>query len=51
MAEAGIGAHVAEGIEEKKRGLVARLVRTAPVEDAKVQELLGGFTRPWEWTD
>jgi fatty-acyl-CoA synthase len=51
LAEAGIGAHVAEVIEDKKRGLVARLVRTAPVEDAKVQELLGGFTRPWEWTD
>lgn len=51
LAEAGIGAHVAEVIEDKKRGLVARLVRTAPVEDAKVQALLGGFTRPWEWTD
>jgi fatty-acyl-CoA synthase len=51
LAEAGIGAHVAEVIEDKKRGLVARLVRTAPVEDAKVQALLGGFTQPWEWTD
>lgn len=51
LAEAGIGAHVAEVVEDKKRGLVARLVRTAPVEDAKVQALLGGFTGPWEWTD
>ena len=51
LAEAGIGAHVAEVVEDKKRGLVARLVRTAPVDEAKVAALLGGFTRPWEWTD
>lgn len=51
LAEAGIGAHVAEVVEDKKRGLVARLVRNAPVEDAKVKEVLGGFTGPWEWTD
>lgn len=51
LAEAGIGAHVAEVIEDKKRGLVARLARTSPVDEAKVAALLGGFTRPWEWTD
>ena len=51
LAEAGIGAHVAEVIEDKKRGLVARLVRTAPVDEAKVRALLGGFTNAWEWTD
>jgi fatty-acyl-CoA synthase len=51
LAEAGIGAHVAEVVEDKKRGLVARLIRTAPVEEARVQAVLGGFTRPWEWTD
>ena len=51
LAEAGIGAHVAEVIEDKKRGLVARLARTSPVDEAKVAALLGGFTQPWEWTD
>lgn len=51
LAEAGIGAHVAEVVEDKKRGLVARLVRNGPVDEAKVAELLGGFTGPWEWTD
>lgn len=51
LADAGIGAHVAEVVEDKKRGLVARLIRTAPVEEAKVREALGGFTGPWEWTD
>jgi fatty-acyl-CoA synthase len=51
LADAGIGAHVAEVVEDKKRGLVARLVRNGPVDEAKVAELLGGFTGPWEWTD
>ncbi|PLL11554.1 acyl-CoA synthetase [Tabrizicola sp. TH137] len=51
LAEAGIAAHVGEVVEDKKRGLVARLMRNGPVDQAKVQEVLGGFTRPWEWTD
>ncbi len=51
LAEAGIGAHVSEVVEDKKRGLVARLIRTAPVDEARVKEVLGGFTGPWEWTD
>jgi fatty-acyl-CoA synthase len=51
LAEAGIAAHVAEVVEDKKRGLVARLVRNAPVDQAKAQEVLGAFTGAWEWTD
>lgn len=51
LAEAGIPAHVAEVVEDKKRGLVARLVRNGPVDQARVQDVLGGFTGPWEWTD
>jgi len=51
LAEAGLGAHVAEVAEDKKRGLVARLIRTAPVDEARVKQVLGGFTGQWEWTD
>ncbi|NJM83878.1 MAG: acyl-CoA synthetase [Tabrizicola sp.] len=49
LAAAGTGAHVAEVIEDKKRGLVARLTKTAPVEDAAVSAILGQFSNPWEW--
>ncbi len=51
LKEAGIGAHVLEVVEDKKRGLVARVARTAPVDEAKVAALLGAFTGAWEWTD
>ncbi len=51
LAEAGIGAHVVEVVEDKKRGLVARVARTAPVDEAKAAALLGAFTGAWEWTD
>ncbi len=49
LAEAGIAAEVADVAEDKKRGLVARLVRKGPVDEAAVEKLLGQFTRPWEW--
>jgi fatty-acyl-CoA synthase len=51
LAGAGIAAKVAEVIEDKKRGLVARIARTGPVDEAKVAALLGQHTRPWEWAD
>ena len=46
---AGIPAHVAEVVEDKKRGLVARLAPAGAAEDAAVTAVLGDFTRPWEW--
>jgi fatty-acyl-CoA synthase len=49
LAAAGIPAKVAEVVEDKKRGLIARIARTGPVDEAKVAELLGQHTRPWEW--
>jgi acyl-CoA synthetase (AMP-forming)/AMP-acid ligase II len=49
LAEAGIAAGVAEVVEDKKRGLVARLDRRGPVDEAAVAKLLGQFTQPWEW--
>ncbi|QYK40890.1 MAG: acyl-CoA synthetase [Paracoccaceae bacterium] len=46
---AGIPAHVTGVVEDKKRGLVAQLAKDAPVDDARVNEVLGAFTRPWDW--
>ena len=43
------GAEVAEVVEDKKRGLVARLRRVGEVDEAKVAHALGEHTRPWEW--
>jgi fatty-acyl-CoA synthase len=49
LAEAGLPARVAQVIEDRKRGLVAQLTRSAPVEDAAVAAVLGQFSNPWEW--
>lgn len=49
LTNAGIAAEVSEVVEDKKRGLVARLKRKGPTDDAAVGHLLGQFTRPWEW--
>ena len=51
LAEAGIPARVAEVVDDKKRGLVARIEKTGPaVDESALAATLGGFTRPWEWT-
>jgi acyl-CoA synthetase (AMP-forming)/AMP-acid ligase II len=49
LAEAGIPARVASVAEDKKRGLVAKLARSGPVDDAKVTAVLGQYDRPWDW--
>ncbi len=49
LAEAGIPARVSAVVEDKKRGLVARLDRSGPAEDAAVASVLGQFSNPWEW--
>ncbi|WP_103257985.1 acyl-CoA synthetase [Tabrizicola aquatica] len=49
LTEAGLPARVTGVIEDKKRGLVAQLSKSAPVEDAAVQAVLGQFSNPWEW--
>ncbi len=49
LKAAGVPAHVAEVIEDKKRGLVARLARDGAADDAAVTAVLGSFTGPWEW--
>lgn len=49
LSEAGVAAQVVAVVEDKKRGLVAQVAKTGAVEEAQVQEVLGSFTRPWEW--
>lgn len=47
LAEAGLPARVAEVVEDKKRGLVAR-VRGEGADRAAVGAVLGGFAGSWE---
>lgn len=48
LAEAKLPAHVAEVVEDKKRGLVARIATTGRVDDAALGAVLGQFPPPWE---
>jgi fatty-acyl-CoA synthase len=49
LANADVAAEVVDVVEDKKRGLVARIVRTGTAADEDVIRALGAFTRPWEW--
>ncbi|MEL7014394.1 MAG: acyl-CoA synthetase, partial [Pseudomonadota bacterium] len=49
LETAGVSAHVADVIDDKKRGLVAQIEKTGEVDEAKMVEVLGQFTRPWDW--
>ncbi|MEQ9261459.1 MAG: acyl-CoA synthetase [Roseovarius sp.] len=49
LETAGIAARVTSVIDSKKRGLVAQVEKTGDVDEAKITDTLGRFTRPWEW--
>lgn len=51
LEDAGHAAHVYEVIDDKKRGLVARLKATGDVDFEAVKHCLGEFTRPFEWME
>ena len=51
FAEAKIPARVAEVVEDKKRGLVARIQRLGPVDEAAATALLSSFATAWDWAD
>jgi len=51
FAEAGLAVRVEAVVEDRKRGLVARLARTGTVDATKVSELMGHYTTPWEWVE
>ena len=47
----GHEARVSEVIEDKRLGLVALLNGRGTADEDKVTRTLGGFTRPWQWSD
>jgi fatty-acyl-CoA synthase len=51
LAEAGQEAVVREVIEDKKRGLVARIAATGAVNRDMVAATLGQFATAWEWVN
>ncbi len=51
LSKAGSKARVSEVIEDKKRGLVARIARNGENDDETVAHVLGEYTRPWEWVN
>ena len=51
LDEAKLNAKVIEVLDDKKRGLVARVERTGVVHDDEVGHVLGAYTRPWEWAE
>lgn len=48
FGDAGITAHVAEVVEDRKRGLVARIALQEGEDPAKLAPLLDRFTLPWD---
>ncbi|WP_368186738.1 acyl-CoA synthetase [Aestuariibius sp. HNIBRBA575] len=51
LANADVAAEVSGVIDDKKRGLVAQLVKSGTVNDEDVIKALGTYTRPWEWVE
>ena len=49
LQEAGLAVHVSAVVEDKKRGLVAKLTRDGNVDEEALGHVLGQFTRPWDW--
>jgi len=49
LDKAGVAAQVTAVTEDKKRGLVAYVSKTGDASDEQVNDVLGAFTRPWEW--
>ncbi len=49
LAAAGLPVRVVEVVEDKKRGLVARVSKSAAVDDAAVAAVLGQFAQGWDW--
>ena len=49
LSNAQVAAQVTSVIEDKKRGLVARLTALGEVSDPQVAQVLGQFAQGWEW--
>ncbi len=50
LAEAGIEAGI-EVVEDKTRGLVARIAPRGKADKARIGDVLGRFARPWEMAE
>lgn len=51
LSEAGHDAQVVEVVEDKTRGLVAKIEAQGDVDRAAVEKTLGEFTRPFDWVN
>lgn len=51
LAEAKLPVTVREVVEDKKRGLVAKLVASGPASNEAVAAVLGAFTQSWDWVE
>lgn len=49
LAKAGLSVRVTSVVEDKKRGLVAKVTRADGLDEVAVTAVLGQFVRPWEW--
>ena len=49
LEASGCSERVVEVVDDKKRGLVAFVAPKG--DEAKITEVLGAFTRPWNWAD
>ncbi|MDF0600318.1 acyl-CoA synthetase [Psychromarinibacter sp. C21-152] len=49
LAEKGLAAEVVEVVEDRRRGLVAKLRATGEVDEEAVVHCLGEYARPWDW--
>ena len=49
LASAGHAAEVAEVVEDKRRGLVAKIAKTGHVDEEALRHTLGEFAGPWDW--
>lgn len=48
LAEAGLSARVAEVVEDRRRGLVAQIRATGPLDPEALRHRLDEFTTPWD---
>lgn len=49
--KAGLANRVSHVVDSKKAGLVANITKIEGVSEAQITDVLGDFTRPWEWAN